>query len=214
MFKGLLVGLANFFVVVGTNCGYYQTWQNLQRTVHESQYNKVEVSTYEYYMDLEVALNKVNYSGDGLSRFFDSASNPRRVEDLIQNPRLAGDVDCDDYAGYIVAALNKSKAEGVLKEDLRHAYYMLIRWSDDSDWLGTSGHAVALLQRTMPDGSIKWSYMDYGVPSQARADVSQVYNDITAAYSTQEKKLTAVSVTVYDIDPKTYGMNFIYTRIL
>lgn len=202
MFKAIIYAIGNLWVTTHINCGQYQELQNIQRSIHESGYRDVEIATYSSYQELDIA-NNVPYTGDGLSRLFDSTSDPRRFQDIINTGRKAPDIDCDDYAAYNVVALNKSKELGVLHEDLARAYYMTIHWGYKKG-IGFEGHVVALMMRNV-NGKTMWSFMDYFYPSEPKATIKEVIDEVTEVYS-YEKPLFLLSYQIFEVSSNTYGL--------
>lgn len=206
MLRALVFVVAQAVVVTELKCGYHDTWVNLQRTIHEQGYNDVEISTYRTYDELVLAMDRVVWTGDGLSRGFESVSVPGRVEDIIQKDGKRPDVDCDDFAVYEVAALNRSVERGVFTGDLVQASMLSVIWQWKTD--GITGHAVALLERNI-EGRRMFSYMDYGGPSEPRDSLDKVVQDVVRDYN------GARPVVAYtqDVDPKNYGLRLVEMRV-
>lgn len=192
MFRAAAFIIAQLVYANNLRCGLDNEWNNLQRTVHESGYRDMELQPVSSYAELTLRLDGLTWTGDGLSRGFDTTSDPRRVQDILNTGRVAPDVDCDDFASYSVAVLNLKHPE-----DLIHASFLSVAWQQaDSVWV--AGHAVTLLKRK---GG--WSYMDYGGPSDLRGTVAEVVEDVRRGYA---KGGRLMLYSLAEVDPRTYGM--------
>lgn len=94
---------------------------------------------------------------------------------------------CDEFALYTTYMIEKSLAAGYMKEsNLQNPKLMSVIWVT-KDWM-PNGHNVCLLERPQPDGTVKYSYMDYGSPSEPPLDTpAQVADLIAAKYSGHDK---------------------------
>lgn len=143
----------------------YSFWSKLYRLLFEGRYRNIEISTYQTFADLEKFTRKLVWTADTWQQLFDAVSLPQKVEYIgnwqIGDKRVG---DCDEFAIYITAAINKSIVDGVLLDmsyDIRQALFFTVMWMDADGVMG--GHNVSLL--ALDDPFIRqYLYMDYGMP--------------------------------------------------
>ncbi|NDD84284.1 hypothetical protein EBZ38_08445 [bacterium] len=132
----------------------------------------------------------------------DAISHPEYVQWVIDNQKAPMGMDCDEHAVYIVAAIKNSLAlNNFLDVSVRDVELLTVCWLNKKGEY--EGHNVALI--TNENFSIKYSYMDYGFPSNSRPTVEQLVDDIIHRYggvgstslgwSTQDEKLRVKKVS-------------------
>jgi len=118
--------------------------------------------------DLAAWIDQQKWVRDGLDSLFDAVCSPQKVQAVGQS----GDHkigDCDEFAIYLTAAIEKSLALGHMKEDnIQNPRFFTVTWMEKSG--KAEGHNVCLLERPQPNGPPKFSYMDYGMPSEPPLD--------------------------------------------
>jgi hypothetical protein len=119
---------------------------------------------------------------DSRQELGDAISLPQRVEYVAKWAVSKRAGDCDEFAIYNAATLNKSIREGKFTGDpyLREAFLMSVMWVDAGGKYG--GHNVTLLERPFGPETTYHSYMDYGLPSKARLDLREVVIDVLNRY--------------------------------
>lgn len=161
--------------------GIWRAWAKFCQWLYESEYKGLRISSYRTFAALEEALDRLVYTGDGPWRLWDSTSSAERVEFLIRHSLRQANVDCDEWSVYIAKALNESVRRGMFKEPyFAKARMLTVFWrAADGSY---NGHNVALLRFQSESG--EWySYMDYGVPSEPKNEVSEVVQDVIEAYA-------------------------------
>jgi hypothetical protein len=175
-----------FFGRLGTylylSLGIYGLWSRLYRAVAEWRYRNLEISTYDSYESLVAAVRKLIWKADSWEQLWDAVSLPQRVEYVLnwQADKRVG--DCDEFAIYQVAALNKSLKTGkfIGDFDLEWAAMLTVTWVDKDGKYG--GHNVCLLVKDL-EYSSGYAYMDYGMPSKTRNTIREVVIDVLNRYA-------------------------------
>jgi hypothetical protein len=76
---------------------------------------------------------------------------------------------CDEFAIYLTAAIEKALALGQMQEmNIANPRFFTVMWMEKTG--RPEGHNVCLLERPQPNGTTKYSYMDYGMPSEPPLD--------------------------------------------
>jgi hypothetical protein len=76
---------------------------------------------------------------------------------------------CDEFAIYLTAAIEKALAVGQMTEmNIANPRFFTVMWMEKTG--RPEGHNVCLLERPQPNGTTKYSYMDYGMPSEPPLD--------------------------------------------
>jgi hypothetical protein len=196
-----------FFGRVGTylylSSGLYGLWSRIYRTLFEYRYRNLQLTTYERYEDLVAAVRKLIWKADSWQQLWDAISRPQRVEYVLnwQVDKRVG--DCDEFAIYEVATLNKSLKEGVFigDFDLEWAALLTVTWVDKAGKYG--GHNVCLLIKDL-EYSSGYAYMDYGMPSRTRNTIREVVIDVLNRYA-PEGDLLMWGVSSEDLRPMLVG---------
>lgn len=118
---------------------------------------------------------------------------------------------CDEFAIYLTAAIEKSLAAGQMTEmNIREPRFFTVTWMERSG--AAEGHNVCLLQRPQKDGTVLYSYMDYGMPSEPPlATPAQVAVLIASRYAgwsttghgTQESGVLCWGIQRTNLSPET-----------
>jgi hypothetical protein len=159
----------------------YYLWSKVYRFVWERQYQRtLEISVYDSYRALTRVTEKLTWTADGPKQLGDVISSPEWVEYCIRTgTKNVG--DCDEFAIYNVAALNRSLDTKAFTGDdqLVEAFLMSVMWVDADGKYG--GHNVALLVRDFEYHDM-YSYIDYDNPGKDRMTVREVAQDIVDRY--------------------------------
>jgi hypothetical protein len=123
-------------------------------------------------------IKKLKWRPDTWKQLWDATSNPNHVQWLANNnpSHLIG--DCDDFAIYEANIWKQQLLHRKAPWDVVDAEMLSIMWwspvklFDGETVFGFSGHNVCLLKHV--DG--KFSYMDYGYPSQKLNSIQDVVN--------------------------------------
>jgi hypothetical protein len=156
-------------------------WSHLYRLLFEFPYRNIQISTYASYEALLEVTSKLIWTADGAKQLWDATSSPQWVEYVAKWRADKHVGDCDEFAVYNAAALNKSLREKKFTgdPDLVGAHMMTVMWVDaDGVW---GGHNVALLVKDH-ELNMAYSYMDYDMPSEPRLTVREVVQDILDHY--------------------------------
>ncbi len=162
--------------------GYYGAWSRLYRFFWEFKYRNLELSTYASYEELLAVTRKLIWTADTWQQLFDAISRPEKVEYIAKWGIEKRVGDCDEFAIYNVATLNKSLREGKFIGDfeLEGALLMSVMWMDKDGNYG--GHNVALLLKDL-EYSQGYAYMDYGMPSATKNTVREVVQLVLDRYA-------------------------------
>lgn len=173
----LLVGIVGVYLFLALRLYAIKSW--LYRAIFERRYRNIQLSTYQRYEDLVDVIRTLQWTADGPKELWDAISSPEKVEYVARYSEDKRAGDCDEFAIYIVATLNRSLAEGKFVGDptLQGARFMTVTWMDKDGKYG--GHNVALLIRDQG----MYSYMDYGMPSTPRHGVKEVVQDVMDRYA-------------------------------
>ena len=169
---------------VRTRSRYYQYWSHLYRRIFFSTSQQLPVRTFQRVSDLAKILFDYSLGGwraDGPRELWDACSPPEYVEWVIQHggPYLG---DCDEFAIYAVATLNKSIRQRTISDvGLYLASFLTVVWIGADG--AFEGHNVCLLTSKAPAGDLSYSYMDYGPPSTRRPHIVDVVRDVLALYA-------------------------------
>lgn len=165
--------LAALCLFLTTGC---DGWSPIYRFFNDSQYDWVELDTYESFEALATVMKQQEWIEDGHGTLGQSVQSPHRLQWKIDRHEQ-GFGDCDDFAAYETAVLNKSVREGVFKDlTFDHADMLSVFWEAEDG--SKHGHAVTLLD--FKNGT--WSYMDYGMPSRPVDSKRAVVDQVVAAY--------------------------------
>lgn len=131
-------------------------------------------------------IKKLKWRPDAWKQLWDATSNPNHVQWLANNDprRLIG--DCDDFAIYEAniwkqQLLHKETPWGVIDAEMLSVMWWVspAKLFNGETVFGFSGHNVCLLKHT--DG--KFSYMDYGFPSQKLDSVQAIVDLVRKTYA-------------------------------
>jgi len=161
--------LASLGIWIWLNGRGYQGWSAIHRAIFDRKYKGTEIATYATLEDLAAWIDLQKWVKDGLDSLFDAVCSPQKVQAVGQT----GDHkigDCDEFGIYLTAAIEKSLASGVMKADqnVQNPRFFTVTWMEKSG--KPDGHNVCLLERPQPNGPVKYSYMDYQLPSEPPLD--------------------------------------------
>ena len=185
--KNALIAVWRFLASIGIwiwlNGRAYQGWSSIHRAIFDRKYRDTEIATYATLKDLAAWIDQQKWVKDGLDSLFDAVCSPQKVQAIGQT----GDHkigDCDEFGIYLTAAIEKSLATGVMKADqnVQNPRFFTVTWMEKSG--KPDGHNVCLLERPQPNGTVKFSYMDYDLPSEPPLDTpAQVAVLIASRYA-------------------------------
>lgn len=139
------------------------------RYAFEKKYLSYPVREYHSLADLVKFVQTLEWVADSWEQLFDAISYPEKVEYVgYYGDKKVG--DCDEFAVYLAAAINKSPALPVGRAQL-----LTVIWVDAKNKPG--GHNVCLL-RSKDD---HWGYMDYG-PPRYYTSLREVVDAVVARY--------------------------------
>jgi hypothetical protein len=174
------------------------------RWLFEGRYRDVKVFTYATLQLLAARLRPSWYRPDGWRQLFDAVSYPGRVEAIWESgvPPKDG-LDCDEYAIYSVAAVEKSLASGLMRgEGITNPRLMTVMWLCADAWR-PEGHNVCLMEVPQGEGRFsKWTYMDYGNPGPHYESYADVATAIVTWYAGGPAVLLGYAVQRLDLTPE------------
>lgn len=177
MWRKIVMGVLWFFF----NTRLYRAKSMLHRFFFDRKYRGTPIATYGSLKELVAWLDKQEWKRDGLDTAWDAVCTPEKVQAIGQggDHRIG---DCDEFAVYIVAAIEKSFGAGLMAaEDIRHPRFFTVLWMTRDGV--PDGHNAALLEHLQPNGSVKYSYMDYALPGRKHETPAQVAVQLAADYA-------------------------------
>lgn len=90
---------------------------------------------------------------------------------------------CDEFAVYITAAIEQALEAGLMRDlNIANPRFFTVTWMEKNG--APDGHNVCLIERPQPFGPPKFSFMDYGLPSEPPLDTpAQVAVLIASSYA-------------------------------
>lgn len=146
--------------------GYrFKSW--LHRIIFDRKYRDTPITVYPTLAELHAWIDKQQWVKDGLDSLYDAVCTPQKVQAVGQGDHKIG--DCDEFAIYTTAAIEKALALGQMKEkNIANPRFFTVTWMEKNG--APDGHNVCLLERPQPGGGVKYSYMDYYMPSEPPLD--------------------------------------------
>lgn len=179
--------IASVGVWLFLNLHMYRAKSALHRWLFDRKYNGTELTVYPTVAALQEWLAKQDWKRDAIDSGWDAVCSPEKIQAVGQggDHRIG---DCDEFAIYIVAAMTKAFGAGQMKEmNVANPRFFTVTWIQRNGVV--DGHNVALIERPQPDGSLKYSYMDYGLPSEPPLDTpAQVAVLIASRYAGWDKE--------------------------
>lgn len=189
------LSLVRFVVVKGLLAsGFMRLWYKLYQFLWERS-RRAPLRRFSSLKDLVVYVRGLKWRPDTWRELFDAVSHPDAVQWRANNDPKSFIGDCDEFAVYQAAVVNNEVGHGMVPiggvippqgwENIWYARLLTVMWikTGGSEWEGNrkgfGGHNVCLIRYT--DG--KWAYMDYGYPSEPRATVQEVVNDVRVTYA-------------------------------
>lgn len=182
---GLWCWLCTFATYWFMRLGGYKWKSAFYRRIFEAKYRDVPVATYLSLEQLATWIGLQKWRADSWEQLFDAVSYPGKVQAVGQDTEGAHYIgDCDEFAIYLTAALQKSLAQGVMPgTNIRAARFFTTTWVELDGWTPT-GHNVCLLEYgPNPEGVPSYAYMDYGMPSAPFTSINDVATAIRERYA-------------------------------
>lgn len=161
--------LATFWSWLFLRFHFYQYKSYLHRYFWDREYDGTPLTVYATVNDLREWIAKQTWVADNWTELWDAVCTPQKVQAVGQGAAKEGDVahdigDCDEFAIYITNAIEVSLAAGQMKElNIANPRFFTVTWMTPDG--KPEGHNVCLLERPQTDGTVKFSFMDYGMPS-------------------------------------------------
>lgn len=175
--------LASVGVWLWLACRLYKWKSAIHRFFFDRKYNGTEITVYPTVKALQEWIAKQEWVRDNIDSGWDAVCSPEKVQAVGQSgDHRVG--DCDEFAIYLTAAIEKALAAGQMKEmNVANPRFFTVTWMEKTG--APDGHNVCLLERPQPNGSPpKYSYMDYGMPSEPPLDTpAQVAVLIASSYA-------------------------------
>jgi hypothetical protein len=168
----------------------YQIKSAVHRFFFDRKYRDTPITVYPTLAELHAWIDQQKWVKDGLTSLWDAVCTPQKVQAVGQGsgPLAKGDKvhevgDCDEFAIYTTAAIEKALALGQMKEkNIANPRFFSVVWMERNGM--PDGHNVCLLERPQPNGPPKYSYMDYYMPSEPPLDTpAQVAVLIASTYA-------------------------------
>lgn len=195
--------LATFYTYWCFKLRVYQLKSYVYRWIWEREYQDIRISTFESLQKLAKHIKPQWWRADGWRQLWDATSYPGKAELVfrgIVNPPIQG-FDCDDYAVFLTAAITESLAQGVLTDLVHRPKILNVMWFES--WI-PHGHSVCLLviPPSLESSTVRYSYMDYGIPSHPQNSVQEVVDLIRANYSEHDISPSVWCMTGLDLTPE------------
>lgn len=161
----------------------YQQWSYLYRWIYERKYKAVKLTTFAKLSMIPAYINYgKDWRSDSWQQLGDAVSTPEKAQQIFSGaePVPKHGIDCDEHAVFEAATIEKSIETKLMQDNVANPKFFTVTWMNG--WVGT-GHNVCLLENPQPDGSVLYSYMDYGNPSAMKRTVHEVAEMIRAKYS-------------------------------
>ena len=154
----------------------------LHRALYDRKYAGTAVATYKSVNELANWIAEQKWVADDWTALWDAWCTPNKVQAVGQTDGSHEIGDCDEFAIYIAAAVEKSLALSTLGDSgIDRARVLTVMWTEGYK-LG--GHNVALFSyKQVTDGATWYAYMDYGLPSVKRLTVQEVVQDVRDRYA-------------------------------
>jgi hypothetical protein len=167
--------LMRFFSYLYTGCGFYKLWSNVVRFFYERKYKNIKLHTFASLELLQAFMGYGSkWKADSWEYGFDTVSTPQKAQVLFEGiEKPTKNLDCDEHMIYAVHTIEKSLAAGLMKQEgIQNPKCLTVMWAEG--WKGT-GHNVCLLEHPQADGSVMYSFYDYGGrPSKAYKTIAEV----------------------------------------
>lgn len=185
--KNALVAVWRFLASVGIwiflmgRMYQFKSW--IHRRLFDRQYDNTPITVYPTVKALQEWVAKQEWVKDDIRSGWDAVCTPNKVQAVGQGgDHRVG--DCDEFAIYITAAIEKALATGTMTEmNIANPRFFTVTWMERNGM--PDGHNVCLVERPQPGGlPPKYSYMDYGMPSEPPLDTpAQVAVLIAQSYA-------------------------------
>ena len=190
----------------------YQIKSAVHRFFYDRKYRDTPITVYPTLAELHAFIAKQEWVRDGLDSLWDAVCTPQKVQAVGQGDHKVG--DCDEFAIYTTAAVEKALAAGLMKDtNIANPRFFTVVWMEHNGM--PDGHNVCLLERPQPNGTVKYSYMDYHMPSEPPLDTpAQVAVLVAASYAgwsssghgTVESGVMCWCAAKTDLTPTASGM--------
>lgn len=169
------------YIYVGL--GFYRLWSGIVRFFWERKYRDIKLNTFA---SLQLLQAFMGYGGkwkaDSWEYGFDTVSSPQKAQVLFSGEETpTKNLDCDEHMIYAVHTIEKSLAAGLMKDEgIQNPKCLTVMWMEG--WKGT-GHNVCLLEHPKADGSVMYSFYDYGGrPSKEYKTIAEVVKLVRDIY--------------------------------
>ena len=153
----------------------------IHRFLYDRKYAGTPVATYKTVNELANWMAQQKWVGDDWTSLWDAWCTPNKIQAVGQTDGSHEIGDCDEFAIYISAAVEKSLALGTLESGIDRARVLTVMWTDGYK---VGGHNVALFSyKQVTDGATWYAYMDYSMPSVKRLTIQQVVQDVRDLYA-------------------------------
>jgi hypothetical protein len=186
IWQRLWVFTCRFWIMVFFRLGLYRRKSAAHRKLFDKQYEGTPLSTYRTLAELATKMGSFQWKKDGLTELWDAVCTAEKVEKVGFGNSSHGN-DCDEEAIYLTTVIAKSLGLGIMKDKIQNPRFFTVMWYEP-DKGSVSGHNVVLLQNItdkLENGLpiVRYSYMDYGMPSAQFDTVDEVANLIRSNYA-------------------------------
>lgn len=188
------------------NSRLWAAWSRVYRLIQEQKFLKMTtVAIYMKMADLVKFKKPLIWTADGGLQLWDATSYPEKVQWIADHgDKKIG--DCDEFAIYTIAALNKSLAAGLWNDPrykIKSVHLLTVMWIAGTNKSG--GHNVCLveLDTEFPN---KWCYMDYDYPRTPRPSIADVAAQVREDYVGKGNISLGWAVSKEDLSLVEFGL--------
>lgn len=182
--KSFKIFMAKLVVWTWFHSNLFRYWSKVYQWVWER--NKTMLLYgYRDITELVSYVGKLKWRADTWREVGDAVSSPEHVQWLAEHEPEKFIGDCDEFAVYQAAVVNRElDMWNPSFAEYKQAYLMSVAWYHTPNGR-FGGHNVCLLQ----DRKGKYSYMDYGFPSQKVETLEEIAHLVMKRYAGQYEKI-------------------------
>ena len=175
-----------------------QFWSGLYRFIWERKFLKVQLRTYSDLQTLGDYLrnNAGKWTADSWKQLWDAVSYPQKAQEAFDgNLKADSGLDCDEFAIYSVAVLEKSLAQGTLHwRVVADPRLLTVMWQGKK----AGGHNVCLV--LLPEKNL-YAFMDYGVPRGEARTPAEVARNVVDIYAGKDATVAMWAISKSNLSP-------------